>query len=38
VEFDGRKLTIVEMNGHRISLVRIERIVPEQETHEERVV
>jgi magnesium and cobalt exporter, CNNM family len=38
VEFDGRKLTVVEMNGHRISLVRVERIVPEQETHEERVV
>ncbi len=26
VEFEGRKLTVVEMNGHRISKIRVERL------------
>lgn len=31
VEFEGRRLTIVEMKGHRISKIRIERIQPKVE-------
>lgn len=30
VEFEGRKLTVVDMKGHRISKIRIERIEPEK--------
>src|SRR5664279_258327 len=31
VEFEGRRLTIVEMRGHRISKIRMERIEPKVE-------
>lgn len=35
VEYDGRKLTVVEMSGHRISLVRVERIEAKNAESEE---
>lgn len=36
VEFDGRKLTVMEMSGHRISLVRVERTSSKDEKQEEK--
>ena len=32
VEYEGRKLTIIEMKGHRISQIRVERLEPQPET------
>ena len=32
VEYEGRKLTITEMKGHRISQIRVERMEPKAET------
>lgn len=31
VDFDGRRLTVLEMSGHRISLIRVERLAPQEE-------
>ncbi|HVJ07898.1 MAG TPA: hemolysin family protein [Acidisarcina sp.] len=32
VDFEGRRLTVVEMKGNRISKIRVERLVPEKES------
>lgn len=33
IEFEGRRLTVLEMTGHRISKVRIEQLQPVEKTH-----